>query len=92
MNKEVRLPGVLEHQATGIFLNALLFATLFLLFYFAFITAFKEELTGLVRLGFCWLGAYAFTWVCSYLAKGKARLLLTLFFIAILCAVFVFRP
>ena len=92
MNKEVRLPGVLEHQATGIFLNALLFATLFLLFYFVFIAVFKEELTGLVRLGCCWLGAYALTWVCSYLAQGKARLLLTIFFIAILCAVIVFLP
>ncbi|OGU14945.1 MAG: hypothetical protein A2076_15680 [Geobacteraceae bacterium GWC2_53_11] len=89
---EIRLPGVLEHQATGIFLSAILFATHFLLFYFIFISAFQEELTGLVRLGFCWLGAYALTWVCSYLAKGKARLVLTLLFIAILGIVFMFRP
>lgn len=92
MNKEVRLPGLLEHQATGIFLNALLFATLFLLFYFVFIAVFKEELTGLVRLGCCWLGAYVLTWICSYLAKGKSRLALTLSFIGILIIVFIFRP
>jgi len=90
--KEVRLPGVLEHQATGIFLNAILFATHFLLLYFVFISAFKEELTGVVRLGFCWLGAYGLTWICSYRAKGKARLLLTLSFIGILLIVFIFRP
>jgi len=89
--KEVRLPGFLEHQATGICLSAILFIVNFLLFYFVFISAFKEELTGLVRLGFCWLGAYALTWICSYLAKGKARLLLTLVFIGILFVVFMFR-
>ena len=92
MNKEVQLPGLLEHQATGIFLNAIQFMTHFLLFYFVFIAAFKEELTGLVRLGCCWLGAYALTWVCSYLANGKARLVLTIFFIGILLVVFMFRP
>lgn len=90
--KEVRLPGLLEHQATGIFLSAVLFATHFFLFYFVFITAFNEELSGLLRLGLCWLGAYALTWVCSYLSKGKSRLALTLFFIAILGIVFMFRP
>jgi hypothetical protein len=90
--KEIRLPGLLEHQATGVFLSAVLFATHFLLFYFVFISAFQEELTGLVRLGFCWLGAYALTWVCSYLTKGKARLVLTLLFIVILFIVFMFRP
>jgi len=92
MNKEVQLPGLLEHQATGIFLNAIQFMTHFLLFYFVFIAVFKEELTGLVRLGCCWLGAYALTWVCSYLANGKARLVLTIFFIGILLVVFMFRP
>ncbi|MFA7404681.1 MAG: hypothetical protein WC007_11830 [Pelobacteraceae bacterium] len=86
------MPGLLEHQATGVFLNALMFTTHFLLFYFVFISAFQEELTGLVRLGFCWLGAYALTWVCSYLAKGKARLVLTIVFIGILGIVFMFRP
>jgi hypothetical protein len=92
MIKEVRLPGLLEHQATGYFLSAVLFATHFLLFYFICTFAFRDEFTGLIRLFFCWLGAYALTWICSYLAKGKARLLLTLFFVGILCAVFVFRP
>lgn len=42
--------------------------------------AIKQELTGLLRLALCWLGAYALTWICSYLANGKARLILTLFF------------
>ncbi len=92
MNKEVRLPGVLEHQATGIFLNALLFATHFLLFYFVFMSIFKEELDGLLRLGCCWVGAYALTWICSYLTKGKSRLVVTLFFIAILLIISFFRP
>jgi hypothetical protein len=86
------LPGILEHQATGIFLNAILFATHFLLFYFIFIAVFKDELTGLARIGFCWLGAYALTWICSYLARGKARFALTLLFIGILAVVFMLRP
>lgn len=91
MIKEVRLPGLLEHQATGYFLSAVLFVTNFLLFYFICTIAFKDEFSGLVRLVFCWLGSYGLTWMCSYLTAGKARLVLTLLFVGILVIVFMFR-
>ena len=55
-------------------------------------SVFKEELDGLLRLGCCWVGAYALTWICSYLTKGKSRLVVTLFFIAILLIISFFRP
>lgn len=88
---EVRLSRLLEHQSTGYFLSAVLFATHFLLFYFICIFAFEEGFTGLIRLALCWLGAYALTWICSYLVTGKARLILTLLFVCILVVVFMFR-
>jgi len=91
-NTEIALPGLLESRAVSIILGAVLFATNFLLFYFIFTFTFKEELTGLPRLALCWLGAYALTWIICYLAKGTARLALTLFFIGILCFTFMFRP
>ncbi len=55
-------------------------------------SVFKEELDGLLRLGLCWVGAYALTWIYSYLTKGNSRLVVTLFFIAILLIISFFRP
>lgn len=75
--------SILEHRAIGIFLSALLFGTNFLLFYFIWQHAFPG-ITGIVRVGMCWVGAYAFTWMMTYVTKGIARLALALILMAVL--------
>lgn len=75
--------GLLQHRAVGIALNAVLFATNFLLFFFI-VSSILAEITGYLRLGLCWVGAYTMTWVMSMLAKGAFRLVLTLVFIVLL--------
>jgi len=81
----------LEQRAVGVFLSAVLFVCNFLLFYFIWLHSFPD-ITGLLRVGLCWVGAYALTWVMASLAKGGARLALAAAFLVILYVVFRYRP
>ncbi len=84
-------PNILERREVGIVLNAVQFVTNFILFYFICISVFPD-ITGLVRLVLCWVGAYTLTWIMTLLAKGAARLLLTLLFLGVLYIVFRYQP
>jgi hypothetical protein len=81
----------LKQRAVGILLNAVLFVTNFLLFYFIWLYAFPD-ITGLVRVGLCWVGAYVLTWIMASLAKGVTRLALAAAFLGILYFVFKYQP
>jgi len=81
----------LERRPVGVFLNAILFISNFLLFYFIWLYAFPD-ITGILRVVLCWVGAYVLTWVMAYLAKGAARLALVAVFLGILYIVFKYQP
>jgi len=81
----------LEQRFVGVFLNAILFICNFLLFYFVWLYAFPD-ITGLLRVALCWVGAYVMTWIMSFLAKGVARLVLVVAFLGILYVVFTNKP
>jgi hypothetical protein len=81
----------LERRPVAIFLNAVLFVCNFLLFYFIWLYAFPD-ITGLIRVALCWGGAYVLTWIMASLAKGGARLALTVVFLGIVYVVFKYQP
>lgn len=83
--------GILERRDVTIILSAILFIINFLLFYFIWLYAFPE-MTGIVRIIFCWVGAYAFTWLMTYMTKGVWRLVLTLIMLAVQFVVFHYKP
>ena len=64
--------SILERRDVTIILSAVLFVINFMLFYFIWLYAFPD-MTGIVRVVFCWVGAYAFTWLMTYVTKGVAR-------------------
>lgn len=84
-------PSFLERRYVAIFLNGILFVTNFLLFYFIWLYAFAD-ITGLLRLVFCWAGAYSLTWIMSLMAKGAARLALVGVFLGILYFILMQKP
>lgn len=83
--------GILERRDVSIILSAVLFIINFLLFYFIWLYAFPE-MTGIMRIVFCWGGAYALTWLMTYMTKGVSRLILTLIMIAVQFLVFHYKP
>lgn len=83
--------SILERRDVTIILSAVLFITNFLLFYFIWLYAFPG-ITGILRLIFCWIGAYAFTWLMTYMTRGLARLVLTLIMLGVQYLVFYYRP
>lgn len=89
--KSIDTPNILERRYVGIALNAVLFATNFLIFYFICISVF-QDIIGIVRLVVCWVGAYSMTWVMAFLAKGLARLVLVLTFLGLLYVVLMYKP
>ncbi len=81
-----------EGRVASFLLSAVLFAANFLIFYFLWISVFPN-MTGLIRLAVCWVGAYAMTWIMTLLAKGLiARCILTLFFIGLSYIVLMHKP
>ena len=83
--------GILERRDVSIILSAVLFIINFLLFYFIWLYAFPG-MTGIIRIAFCWLGAYSLTWLMTYMTKGVSRLILTLIMIAVQFLVFHYKP
>jgi hypothetical protein len=90
-HQQAESSGILERRPVGIFLNGVLFVCNFLLFYFIWLYSFPD-ITGLLRVVLCWVGAYVLTWVMALLAKGAARLVLAAVFLGILYVVFMYRP
>ena len=83
--------SILERRDVAIILSAVLFVINFMFFYFIWMYAFPG-ITGIMRVIFCWVGAYAFTWLMTYMTKGLARLILTLIMLGIQYVVFHYRP
>lgn len=83
--------GILERRDVSIILSAVLFIINFLLFYFIWLYAFPD-MTGIMRIVFCWIGAYALTWLMNYMAKGVWRLILTLIMMGVQYLVFHYKP
>ena len=90
-NKTAEVLSILERRDVSMILSAVLFGTNFILFYFIFFNVFKD-ITGLLRLALCWVGAYAMTWTMTYMAKGTTRLVLTLILLGVLYIVFRYQP
>lgn len=80
-----------DRRDVAIILSAVLFVINFLCFYFIWSLVFPE-ITGILRIIFCWVGAYALTWVMTYLTRGVARLVLTLIMLAVQYVIFHYRP
>lgn len=91
LKETTKNPGVLERRDVAIILSAVLFGINFLLFYFIWRYAFPG-ITGIMRVVLCWTGAYALTWVMTYVTKGGARLILTLIMLGVQYFVFHYRP
>lgn len=83
--------NVFERRDVTIILSAVLFVINFLFFYFIWLYAFPS-ITGIMRIIFCWIGAYAFTWFMNYMTKGIWRLFLVLFMMGVQYLVFHYRP
>ncbi len=81
---------IAERRDVAIILSVVLFVINFLLFYFIWISAFPE-MTGILRVVLCWIGAYALTLVMTYMTKGVARLILTLVMMGVQYMVFHYR-
>ena len=83
-------PGIAERRDVAIILSAVLFVINFLCFYFIWIAVFPE-ITGIVRMVICWIGAYALTWVMTYVTKGVSRVILTLIMLAVQYMIFQYK-
>lgn len=83
--------SVFERRDVTIILSAVLFVINFLFFYFIWLYAFPG-ITGIVRVLLCWVGAYAFTWLMTYMTKGIWRLLLVVFMMGVQYLVFHYKP
>lgn len=83
--------SVLERRDVVIIMSAVLFVINFMCFYFIWLYAFPG-MTGIMRLIFCWVGAYVFTWFMNYMTKGAARLVLTLIMLGVQYLVFHYKP
>jgi len=89
--KEVTLKtGISERRDVAMILAAVLFAINFLGFYCIWLIVFPE-MTGIMRVVMCWVGAYALTWIMTYLTKGVSRLILTLIMIGVQYIIFHYR-
>lgn len=80
-----------ERRDVTIILSAVLFIINFLFFYFIWLYAFPG-ITGIMRIVFCWIGAYAFTWLMTSMTKGVWRLILTLIMMGVQYLVFHYKP
>ncbi len=83
-------PKILERRDVALILNAVLFVINYLCFYFIWMMVIPE-LTGILRLVVCWVGAYSLTWVMTYATKGMSRLVLTVIMIAVQYVIFHYR-
>ena len=83
--------SVFERRDVTIILSAVLFVINFLFFYFIWLYAFPS-ITGIMRVVFCWVGAYAFTWLMNYMTKGVWRLILVLIMMGVQYLVFHYKP
>lgn len=83
--------SVFERRDVTIILSAVLFVINFLFFYFIWLYAFPA-ITGIMRIVFCWVGAYAFTWLMNYMTKGVWRLILVLIMMGVQYLVFHYKP
>lgn len=80
-----------ERRDVALILSAVLFIINFLCTYFIWLLTFPE-ITGFMRVVFCWVGAYALTWVMTYLTKGVSRLILTIIMLAVQYIILHYRP
>lgn len=83
--------NVFERRDVTIILSAVLFVINFLFFYFIWLYAFPT-IIGIMRVLFCWVGAYAFTWLMNYMTKGVWRLILVLIMMGVQYLVFHYKP
>jgi hypothetical protein len=83
--------NMLERRDVTIILSAILFVINFMCFYFIWLYAFPG-ITGIMRLLLCWVGAYAFTWLMTYMTRGVWRLILTVIMLGVQYLVFHYRP
>ena len=81
----------MDRRGINIVISAVLFITNFLLMYFICLKAFPD-ITGIPRMLFSWVGAYAMTWFMSCFTRGVARLILSLIFIGVLYIVMMSQP
>ena len=84
-------PSISERRDVAIILSAVLFVINFLCIYFIWSSIFAE-ITGILRLVVCWIGAYAMTWFMTYVTKGVSRLILTLIMLAVQYVIFHYTP
>jgi hypothetical protein len=83
--------NISERRDVAIILAGVLFVINFLCIYFIWSSIFPE-ITGILRLVLCWIGAYAMTWFMTYVTKGVSRLILTLIMLAVQYVIFHYRP
>lgn len=83
--------NISERRDVAIILAGVLFVINFLCIYFIWSSIFPE-ITGILRLVLCWIGAYAMTWFMTYATKGISRLILTLIMLAVQYVIFHYKP
>ncbi|MBL0226881.1 MAG: hypothetical protein IPQ16_15345 [Geobacteraceae bacterium] len=83
--------NISERRDVAIILAGVLFVINFLCIYFIWSFIFPE-ITGILRLVLCWIGAYSMTWFMTYVTKGVSRLILTLIMLAVQYVIFHYRP
>lgn len=89
--KQAEKPKFMDRRGINLVISAVLFLTNFLLMYFIFQRTFPD-IVGISRVLMVWVGAYAMTWVMSYVTRGLARLVLSLTLLGVLYAVLLYRP
>jgi hypothetical protein len=80
-----------ERRDVAIILAGVLFVINFLCIYFIWSSIFPE-ITGILRLVLCWIGAYSMTWFMTYVTKGVSRLVLTIIMVAVQYVIFHYTP
>lgn len=90
MKTNTNRESILEQRAVTIPLNAVMFITNFFLVYFVWLMS-APEMTGLGRIISCWVAAYGLTWMMTYLAKGKTRLVVAVLLLGVLIFVLTFK-
>lgn len=75
----------------AVILSGVLFVGNFFCFYFIWLNLFPE-ITGIMRIAFCWVGAYALTWFMTFVTKGVARLILALIMLGVQYVIFHYQP
>lgn len=86
-----RETGFAGRRDVAVILSGVLFLGNFFCLYFIWLNLFPE-ITGIMRIAFCWVGAYALTWFMTYVARGWARLILALIMIGVQYVIFHYQP